>query len=344
MVKIDSGRITNPANLHSAEIVDAVTKSKLRLVVQFDHPKAYGPAILDALNEACRIAGDRIQVRFYGHYGATFDASVLRRLQDVRDFAADCLFEITNEDEIGRLPKLTRLSFGVFELNRPAFLETIDLAQLTRLVLSENRKRNVDLSPLARSELLDELFINGHSKGIGVLAGLSRLRKLSLGGYAKAHSLSFVSGIRNLKELTLILGGRTDIDDLSSESIETLQVLRVRGVSTLGDLSRLSAIQNLRIEDQLQLVQLNLAGAQLERLWIYNCRHLAELSGLDMQAKLHDFRASRTALDLDALRDRDWPASMRSVHLFSGSQKWNDATVAILAARGLDEQSALWPY
>ncbi|WP_241300232.1 hypothetical protein [Burkholderia stabilis] len=342
MLQMSSGRINDPTTLSPVEIVEACGQHG-RLVVQFSTPDAYDPVILQSLNEACRLAGDRLQVRFYGHYGTRFDAASLRDLPEVRDLSVDCLSEIANEEAIGLLPKLKRLGFGVFNLNRPDFLDTIDLGQLERLVLVENRKRNIDLSPLARCGSLSELFIHGHSKGIDTIASLPGLRKLTLGSYAKKHPLGFVSAIPDLREMTLILGGRDDIDDLSSSTIEMLQILRVRGLSTLGDLSRLPSLSALRVEDQLQLSRLDLAGVKLERLWLFNCRTLAGLPGLDRQDRLREFHASCVALDMDALRDRDWFPATRSVGLFSGSRKWNDAAKVSLAARGLDEKASRWP-
>ncbi|KVA30654.1 hypothetical protein WI44_11000 [Burkholderia cepacia] len=342
MLQVDRGRVTDPETLSPIEIVEACGE-RGQLVVQFSTPEAYNPVVLQSLNEACRLAGDRLQVRFYGHYRTPFDAASLRDLPEIRDLAVDCLSEIVHEEEVGLLPKLKRLSFGVFKLNRPDFLDTIDVGRLERLVLAENHKRNIDLSPLAQCGSLTELFIQGHSKDIDAIAGLSRLRKLTLSSYAKKHPLGFISAISNLREMTLILGGRDDIDDLSSTTIEMLQILRVRGLSTLGDLSRLPSLSALRIEDQLQLSRLDLCGAKLERLSLFNCRNLAELPGLDVQDRLREFRASGVALDLNALRDRDWSPVTRSVSLFSGSMKWNDDAEVRLAARGLGEKGSLWP-
>jgi hypothetical protein len=336
------GRITNPNALSPMEIVRACEQHE-QLVVQFDNPEAYTSARLQLLNEACRLVQGRLQVRFYGHYGTRLDATSLRHLPDVCNLSVDCLSEIVHEEEIGRLSKLRQLSFGVFELNRPDFLDAIDLSRVVRLVLTENRKRNIDLSPLVRCRSLDELFIHGHSKGIDAITGLPRLRKLGLGAYAKTHQLDFIAAIPGLKELKLILGGRTDVDDLSNTTVEMLQVLRVRGVATLGDLSRFPALSALRIEDQLRLSRLDLSGPKLERLQLFNCRNLAELSGLDMQNGLREFVASGVTLDLNALRDRDWPATMKSVRLFSGSKKWNDDAEARLTARSLNEKGSLWP-
>lgn len=342
MLHIDGGRVTNPKTLSPMGIVEAC-EQRGRLVVQFSTHEAYEPVILQSLNEACRLATDRLQVRFFGHNRTPFDAALLRYLPEVRDLAVDCLSEIVHEEEVGLLPNLKRLSFGVFRLNRSDFLDTIDLGRLERLMLTENHKRNIDLSPLARCESLTELFIQGHWRGIDAIVSLSRLRKLTLSSFAKKHSPDFISAVRDLRELTLILGGRDDIADLSSATMEMLQILRVRGLANLGDLSRFPSLSALRIEDQLRLSKLDLSGAKLERLSLFNCRKLAELPGLDMQDRLREFRASGVALDLNALRDRDWHPATRSVSLFSGSMKWNDATKARLAARGLAETSCYWP-
>lgn len=342
MLEIGAGRITNPKTLLPGEILEACGQYE-RLVIQFSTPEAYDPVILQSLNEACRLAGKRLQVRFYGHYRTPFDAALLRHLPETCNLAVDCLSEIVHEEEIGRLPKLKCLNFGVFKLNRPDFLNTIDIGQLEELVLAENHKRNIDLSPLARGKSLTKLFIQGHSKGIDAIAGLPHLCKLTLCCYAKKHPLSFITAISALREMTLILGGRDNIDDMSSTSIEMLQILRVRGLSTLGDLSRFPSLSALRIEDQLQLSSLDLCGSKLERLLLANCRNLVELSGLNVQNRLREFCASGVALDLNALRDWNWSSATRSVRLFSGSMKWNDDAKAHLAARGLGEKGSLWP-
>ncbi|MBP1852799.1 hypothetical protein [Rhizobium halophytocola] len=341
MLKIDSGRLQDPKILSPIEIAKEC-ETRGRLIVQFSRPEAYTPAILASLNEACGLVKDRLQVRFYGHYGGRFDAMTLRHLPETRNLAVDCLTAIDNEEEIGRLPNLRLLDFGVFELDRPDFLRTIELRHLARLSLGENRKRNFDLSPLADCELLDSLFIQGHSKGIDGLEGVPRLRTLTLSGYAKKHALNFVNGISTLKELKLILGGRADLDDLSSKSLEILQIIRVQGLATMGDLSRLPALSALRIEDQIQLKQVDLNGASLKRLALINCKNLVELPGLETQDQLREFSASRVALDLDGLRDREWPSATRSVRLFSGKNKWNDDAAARLTARNLNERGDLW--
>ncbi|SHN12907.1 leucine-rich repeat domain-containing protein [Roseibium suaedae] len=342
MLKIESGRLHDPKFLSPIEIAKEC-EARGRLIVQFSRPDAYTPEILASLNEACRLVKNRLQVRFFGHYDGRFDAKTLRHLPEIRNLAVDCLTAIDNEDEIGQLPNLRSLGFGVFELDRPDFLRTIELRHLERLSLGENRKRNFDLSPLADCGQLGSLFIQGHSNGIDGLADLPRLGSLTLSSYAQKHALNFVNGISTLKELKLILGGRADLHDLSSESLEILQVIRVKGLARMGDLSRLPALTALRIEDQIQLKQVDLKGARLKRLALINCKNLTELPGLEQQDQLREFSAFRVALDLDGLRDREWPSATRSVRLFSGNNTWNEDAAARLTARNLTERGEdLW--
>lgn len=321
MLEIDGGRVTDPPALSTREILKTVAK-RGRLVVQFSKPGTYPPAILHALNEACKQVGERLQVRFFGHYGTAFDACTLRHLPDARDLAVDCLEEIASEDEIGQLQHLRALSIGAFEFSRPDLLTTIELDKLRRLRLGGNRKRNLDLTPLSGAKSLEELHVEGHSKGMASISALPGLKSLTLRAYAKGHPLDFVASLPALTHLTMVLGSRTNIDDLSSKSLKVLQILRVRGLSSLGDLSRLPALSALRVEDQLQLVTINLKGVTLQSLWLFNCRNLAELAGLDAQDRLEAFFASQVGLDLNGLRDRAWPSEMRSVQLSSNSTRW----------------------
>jgi hypothetical protein len=342
MLEIEGGRVTDAPALSTREIVKTVAQ-RGRLVVQFSKPGTYPPGTLNALNEACQQVGERLQVRFFGHYGTAFDAGTLRHLPDVQNLAVDCLDEIASEDEIGRLQQLRALSIGVFELNRPDLLTTIKLGQLRRLSLGENRKRNLDLSPLAGALSLEDLHVEGHSKGIVSTAAIPGLRSLTLRAFAKRYPLDFVTSLHALNHLKVILGARTHIDDLSSKSLKILQILRVRGLESLGDLSRLPALSALRVEDQLQLAAIDLTGVKLQRLWLSNCTNLTELAGLDAQDRLQAFFASQVGLELNGLRDLVWPSEMRSVQLSSNSTRWNELAKVSLAARGLTEESEPWP-
>jgi hypothetical protein len=230
-----------------------------------------------------------------------------------------------------------RLSFGVNKFDKPGFLNQLDLGKLDRLVLVENVKRNLDLSPLQNARELETLFLNGFTKNIGVLAGLPKLKQLSLGGIAKTQSLRFVSDMSGLRSLTLVLGGRQSIDEIAHPGLEELNVLRVRGLEGLGSLARFPRLRELVVEDQIKIRSINVSESNLRKLILMNCKNLKEIQGLGNLGELIEFRTSQTRLDLDALLEGEWPPSLQVLALYSGSQKWNDAARETVNRRGYRE-------
>jgi hypothetical protein len=328
-------RINNPTSVSRREI-DAILARGWRPTIQFVEAGA-PPRLLRDVNDLARHYGDRLEVRFYGLYGEVFDAAILAHLPDVQHLSVDCLTHIRNARRIGELARLKKLSFGVFRDEDAAILEAFPLEQLTELTLGDNLRKNLDLAPLARARNLTDLRVEGHTRGLPVIAGLPHLTRLFLNGIAKRQDLAFLSAAPALRELSLILGGRPSLDEFSHPGLTDLSVIRVQGLATLGDLARFPSLQSLVVEDQIRLASLDLAGASLERLVLMNCKTLASVPGLDAQLRLRELRVARTALDLDALLARDWPATMRVLGLYSGSAKWNAAARAALDARGYKE-------
>lgn len=340
-VEIDPGRINDPTSLSSHSIAEKL-RTRGKLVIQFSQPSAYPPNLLRKLNDICRQSTDKLEVRFYGHYWSNFDAANLRHLPHVKNLSMDCLMTISNEEIVSSLRHLSALHFGVFEFDRPKFLETLDLRHLNSLIVGESRKRNLDLSSLTTCVALERLSVDGRSKGIDSVRGLPSLEKITLRSATKDQSIAFLRAVPNLKDLTLVLGGRDDIADFASETLQTMQVVRVRGLKSLGDLSRFPSLRNLWIEDQPQLECLDLSGAQLERLALFNCKNLVSLVGLDQQVRLREFQSSRVALNVDNLRDFHWPDTTKAVRIFSGSLKWNELTAKALMERGYSQGFQDW--
>lgn len=340
MLKIDRGRISDPENISAVEIADASGRLG-NLVVQFSRPSAYPAQTLIELNKACQIAGAKLQVRFYGHYDGSFDAMSLRHLPDVQNLALDSLTSIVNEDEVGKLRALSHLHFAVFEFNRPDFLNSLQLAQLEGLGVGENRQRNMDLSLLAECRALQTLFVHGHTKSLAAIGTLPQLQNLTFSGLPASAPLSFISGIPQLRRLKLLLGSRTNLSEASSDTLEELQIIRVRGLTTLDDLRRFPALTSLSIEDQAQLSAVDFNGVHLQRLKIQNCSTMRDLVGLDQQDHLVEFFAYKLAVDWDHLRDRSWPKGS-SVVLGTTSRRWNEDARQRLGARGLTDQRSRW--
>lgn len=328
-------RITDPTSVSREELA-AILARDCTPIVQFSRP-GYTPELLRSLDALCADFGMRFQVRFYGHYREGFDAAALSHLPHVQWLLVDSLTRIENEDFLWHLPALERLSFGVFEFDRLDFLAGFALERFTGLTLGETRKRNLDLAPLTRCGCLTEFYINGHTRNIGAVAGLPKLTALHLRGIPKQQDLAFVGAVPGLRELSLFLGGRAAIDEISHAGLQSFHIVRVRGLASLGSLGRFPTLRRLQVEDQLQLRQISLSGARLHELLLINCKNLARIDGLDEQIELAHFRARRTALDLDHLVKRAWPPAMQVLALYSGSEKWNKATRQELDRRGYRE-------
>lgn len=328
-------RITDPKKV-SREHLDEVLGRGISPTIQFSK-LGYTTRFLKKVNKLCLEYGDKLEVRFYGHYSDTFDASVVKHLPEAQWLSIDCLLRISNEDEIARLPNLRKLSFGVYYFDNPGFLATLNLAEIRRLALSDVKKKNFDLAPLAQCEELDEFFLNGHIKNISAISKLPKLRELSLGSIAKRRTLEFVNEIPNLEKLKIILGGRENIDEIEHSGLNDLEVLRVRAFDSLGDLSRFPNLRRLHVEDQLQLRSVSFEGYGLEEISIHNCKNLEQLNGLLKLKQLRAFRTSRTKLDLDTLLDASWPESMESVAIYGSSEKWNKRARKFLDEKGYRE-------
>jgi hypothetical protein len=331
-------RITNPREV-SADHVRAILDRGARPTIQFSGPGAT-PGLLASINRLCIEFGDRLEVRFYGYYESPFDARVLEYLPDVRWLSVDCLTSISDEEHLARLPKLTKLAFGVFRYDEPEFLGRLPLEQLIELWVNETERRNLNLVHLSRCERLRTLSIGGHTKGIDAIASLPCLEQLHLNSIPKRQSLDFVGRCAPLRSLDLLLGGRPSLDDCSHPDLEKLTVIRVRGLESLGTLRRFPKLRSLHVEDQLQLRAIELDRAPLEELTIGNCKNLERISGLDGMTALRHLRVYRTKLGLDTLVEREWPPSMDILALYGSSERWNALARARLDQRGYREFSS----
>lgn len=113
-------RIDNPQESDFEQIRQAVQAGQT-VTVQYVGP-VYTPASLAFLNEQCKALGDKLCVRFYGHYFEAFDCAHLRHLGAVRNLYLDCLTKASNFDTLKELEYLSELSIGIFELDDMDFL------------------------------------------------------------------------------------------------------------------------------------------------------------------------------------------------------------------------------
>lgn len=327
----DAVEIPNPESL--------ITQGKFRLpTIQFSKP-GYGPKQLKMVNALCRYFKEKLEVRFYGHYGQGFDANMLKYIPDVQWLSIDCLEDIRNVNSLYELEAIRRFSFGVHNFEDSEFLANLPLTGLEELSLGDTKKNNLNLEPIAKANRLKTAGVFGHTKGIEHLEHCSQLSTLRLGRISKHQSLSFLSKIPKLSFLQLILGGRRDINDFRHPKIDTLEIVRVLGFEDLGDLSRFPRLKKLVIEDQIRLERISLDGVNLEDIRILNCKNLNGIEAISLQRNISHIRIYGTKLDLGELAKRQWPDSLETLALYSGKRKQDENLRKVLDEKGYKEFS-----
>jgi hypothetical protein len=324
-----------PSEMHALE---GRLRAGERLCVQFSTAR-YTKAQLGALESLCNAHGANLEVRFYGHPQASFDGKTLLGIPSVANLSISCMQNARNLETIAELASLQHLCLGVFELDDDRFLRLPNLRQLRSLALHDTRTNRLDLAYLADFAHVETLLVAGHTRGIAALSAMPALTSLTLNSIPKRTGLDFVSGIRSLRQLSLVLGGRNDLAQIESQQLESLEVIRVRGFTDLGDLARFPALESLLIDDQfrVQRIELSAGNAALERIRILNCKTLKRISGLELLSRLRELRIWGTALEPDAFIAQAMPRTLEVFALYTSKERENRRIRAALDALGYRE-------
>ncbi len=309
-------RITDSNNLTDAE---ALLAEGGKVVVQFSGP-TYLQSTLRRLNELAKFYKNRVEIRFYGHYSSSFDLNTLKQVENVSNLSIDCLLNVSNFEAINELHWLDRLSIGVYNELPEDILSYPSLENLRSLTISESKQRKLNLSHLSRFHRLHNLYLVGHTRSIETVGLLSNLNSLGLSQIGSKQGLGFLNSLEGLKKLTVILGGRENLNEVFSQSLEELEVIRVRGVSELitGNFPRL---KSLRIEDQIRLTELSFGSKSrdLQSIFIGNCKELTSLKGLCKLSSLERLRVFQTSVDFDRLVSEGLPPDLSEFAFYSRS-------------------------
>jgi len=330
-------RIDNPETVSENTLLSALGSRGLP-TIQFSKP-GQSKALLKSINALCKVFGKKLPIRFYAHYQDDFDASVLEHLPDVQWLLVDCLQQISNSEKLFELPKLKKLSFGVYNYDTRDFLNKLDIDKLEQLSIGETKKRNFDLSPLREGNQIRSLSVAGHDKNIDVISDMESLETLNLHFIGKRTSLEFVSSIAKLRALKITLGGRQNIDEIKHPLLKELEIIRIRGFNDLGDLSRFPHLKRLHIADQIKVLSISLQNPYLNELKILNCKALNELNGLEALKNINHVRCYKTSLDYENLSQLNWAKSLKILALYSGNNKSDEALRRQLDSRGFKEFS-----
>ena len=318
-----SERIQDQLEFPSA---DALLSAGMDVVIQFSKP-IYSPEVLERVNKLAEIHGAKLQIRFYGHYNSYFDLSYLDYIPSVKNLAVDCLLEARNFEALDRLEALERLSIGVYNGIPDNLLSFRALGSLQCLTLAENKRNRLDLAHLSKIQSLRQLHVTGFTTSIEAIGELTSLQRLGLSQIGSKQSLSFVSQLAALRSLSVLLGGRENLDKIESKSVQDLDVVRVRGISRLN-IDNFVSLRNLRIDDQIRLTALSFSGTtqDLRRIFIGNCKSLSSLDGLALLPRLDHLNIWQTALDSDEIISAGLPKSLRSF-AFYGKPRSKDKLI-----------------
>lgn len=302
--------INDPLFLNQEEIRTELNNGK-EVLIQFSHPH-YRLDLLNELNGICISCSNKLRIRFYGHYNYNFDCNILKHIPYVKNLSIDCLDSADNISAIAALLHLEVLSVGIYELLDTKILRFDNLHSLKKLSLGSTKTKQLDLSYLESYNCLQELVISGHTKQIAKVGKLKQLESLWLNSISKIP-LNFLNEIEHLKSLSLLLGGRPDLAELTISSLEQLRIIRVRGFNTLNNLERFPSLKNLTIEDQIQLQSLHIPTTlqYLSSIKLANCKQLAILEGLKQLPALRELLIHETAIDFNNFINSTLPKSLR---------------------------------
>lgn len=334
-------RFDNPRKIDPSKI-SAIISSGRDAAIQFSQP-GYSRGLLSEIDALCGIHGERLELRFYHHTATGFDASWLEGLNQIQALSLDCLSGISSGEHLSRLTSLKKLSLEAYDLDDPAILSRIPLGELTELSIGQSRKSNIDLRSLETCEKLEKLNVTSHCKGLEAIRTLPRLAQLMLHSIPAKQSLEMVSGIPRLSKLKLLLGGRPHIDEIACPMLEELEIVRLQGLTSVGDLARFPTLARLNIEDQIHLRSMNLERAPggLQQLGLRNCKNLQQIGPLQHLGKLEDLTIQKTAIDLASLIASGFPPSLKAAWLRSGKRKEDAGFRASLDSMGYEEFSRL---
>jgi protein phosphatase 1 regulatory subunit 7 len=311
------------------------------LIVQFSCA-LYTGAQLEQIDELCATYGEKLTVRFFGHYTSTFDANVVRSIPHVVSLSLDCLINADNVHAVADLPRLQHLALDIFDLQNPGVLRFEGLRALRSLAVGDTRSTRIDLTPIAECTLLESLRISGQTHGLHAIAELPELQELTLRSISRRTSLGFVSHIAKLDSLSIVLGGRDNVNEIAHSTLRVLELIRIRGLSDVGDLVRFPALDTFHVEDQIRINALRFPeGSACTSLRILNCKTLSSLDGLE-RLPLRELRIAETSLDPDVLLS-SLPNTLEICAIYTGKERENRRIRQILDQKGYREFDVAMP-
>lgn len=285
--RLDSTRYNFTGTITREEIRDLVNDAQIK-TIQTAEPTE--PSTWDLLNRELFSVRSDIDLRVFGWYGKVCDLTFLTGMGSVRGFTADCIMNGTGEEYIAELPQLERLGIGIYNLTSFDFLNRLPTSQIKELSLEATASKRPDLQALASFTNLKKLYIEGHQKGIEVIATLSNLEDLTLRSVSPPD-LSFLQSLHSLWSLDIKLGGARDLAGIAGmNQIKYLELWQIKGLHDVGAVSTLQGLQYLFLQALANVTALpeltNLK--KLRRIYCENLKTLTDVNSLKTASALEE--------------------------------------------------------
>lgn len=286
MQLIDPSRCQIAAGVSEKELRTIESDQKIK-TVQFASP--LNPIDIERLESIVFANRPDINLRVYGHYGATCDLSFLVKMPSVRRLNADSMLKAEGVASIARLPLLETLWLDIAGLESFEVLAELP-ATIVELGLGATFSKKPSISSISRFKGLRALYLEGQQKGIDAIHSLSSLERIVLRSIA-TPDVSYLTALPKLWSVDVKLGGIKNFTALTTLKLKYLELWLVRG---LGDLSFISLIKSLQF---LFLQSLKQVGAlpwlkdltQLRRIYLEDLKGLKNLDSLEFAPGLTEF-------------------------------------------------------
>ncbi|WP_417279910.1 hypothetical protein [Celeribacter sp.] len=333
-------RITDATTGEIATRLPGMSQTQ-NVTVQFSKPPAADA--LEVVEQCAKDGALDFTLRFYSHFPQEYlNTNILRKTPSVRKIALDYFQVIEGFEALVERPPMTALCLGAYKTCPRELLRQLDGSQMTNLQISGIEKPKMDLAPLSTFHRLTRLSVGKHVDGFKAISDIPNLSYLSVSPNRKGNYAT-LNTAPALEDLQFLLGGADDFNHVAHERLKKLSVIRVRGLSDLGDLARFPNLTELHVEDQIGLREIKFSelNKSLRKILIHNCKSLELLAGLEHLTHLEGISIVRTALDLDTLERVNFSKTLKILTLWSGRRREDDARDARLKARGL-QKTPFW--
>lgn len=263
---------------------------------------------LRKLNNVFQLRPD-IDFRIYGFgFGEEdcWNLNFLTLLPSVSKLSIDCSrSRDTDFTVLGDLHNLHSLQLEVIDVKDFSFLDTLpkDLENLHIDAEVFSGKPKFDCRLLLRFQSLSTLYLGHVEKNLDCMAGLSKLRKLTLRG-GGAKDLVFLSQVP-LEDLEISWCNASKVDWTTLQVIASLRSLTLFSIKKLEDVSFIASLPNLEILNFIwmgavtRLPDLSCL-TKLRVIDFDTCNKLVDVSGLVNVNSLETVRIFGNKLTLDA--------------------------------------------